>query len=135
MYSETDIIARAWMVVEVVNMCMSPREVDKVFLIGSYAAGNATDWSDLDFLIELKQEQGVLNSEGKLVVKNYYPSWDKIKEIHKKIDNTRIHVIFGSEEAAKSLHEKHKHEKKPYIYRELKIGGLNASSHSPDLKV
>lgn len=129
MYSETDILAKAWMVIEVVQLVLSPRKVDKIFLVGSYASGKADEWSDLDFVVQLEPLN--LTDELSLVqAKTLYPSWEKIEDINKNIDNERVHVIFGTEESTKSLHEKHKNDKKDYSYRELKLGGLNADSLS-----
>jgi predicted nucleotidyltransferase len=116
MYSNTDIIAKSWLVVEVTNQILAKRDllVDKIFLIGSYANGDATSRSDIDFLIQLKgfKRPGM-----------YYPSWEEIEEIHKLLDTRRIHVIFGTEEAQKSLAEKQNKQ-----YREISQGALNANT-------
>lgn len=126
MFSEVQIKAKAWLVVEVTNLVLLPekREVDKIFLIGSYASGKATEWSDIDFLIQLKQDTAFNKA------KQLYPTWEQIRDIHKRLDTNRIHVIFGTEEAAKSLHQKHKFEKKNYSYKLLDLGGLHASTHT-----
>lgn len=127
MYSSTDIIARAWMVVEVINMILSPRKVDKVFLVGSYASGNATEWSDLDFVIQL-DALPLTDEISRIQAKSHYPAWEKVKEIHSKLDTERIHVIFGTEESTKALYDKHKNDKKNYAYKEINLGGLNATT-------
>ena len=115
MYSETDVTAKSWLVFEICNLVLESDGlwVDKIFLIGSYASGKQTVMSDLDFLVQLKSSNQW--------VRVPIPSWEKITEINIKLDNPRIHVIFGSEESARSLHEKHKNEKKDYSYRELPI--------------
>lgn len=125
MYSESEIIAKSWLVTEICNLLLLPDKlsVEKIFLIGSYAAGKQDEWSDLDFLIQLKSS----NPWHKIVI----PSWKRIQEIHAKLDNKRIHVIFGSEEAARSLHERHRNEKKDYSYRQIRLtGDTNAYSRS-----
>ena len=124
MWNEKEITAKAWLVREVVTLVLATDQlsVDKIFLIGSYASGKQDEWSDLDFLVQL-------NGGKKLGWK--YPSWQQIKEIHMKMDNKRIHIIFGTKESAEALYQKHKTEKKTYAYRELNLGGItNANPHS-----
>lgn len=67
--------------------------VHAVYLVGSFAAGNATTDSDVDFLIEF---------EGKL-----YPSWHQIYRMNKLLSPDRVHVIFGTREAQE-------HSKRPF---------------------
>lgn len=97
MFSESDIIGKSWMVVEITNAILKKDSlvVHKIFLIGSYADNSANDWSDIDYLIELK---------GNKQVGRIYPSWQQIQEIHDKLSK-RIHVIFGTEEAQIKLHK------------------------------
>ena len=117
MFSQTDITAKAWMVREVVNLVLqkSNLQVDKMYLVGSYARNEQTEYSDLDILVQLRG--------GKL-----YPSWQQIQEIHKNLSN-RIHVIFGSGEAQQSMF---KRVGKLYQYRELQLpkGGNDNVTHS-----
>ena len=124
LYSDKEIMAKAWLVKECTNLVLMDSELstDKIFLIGSYASGKQDEWSDLDFLVQLK---------GGKKIGWKYPTWQQIKDIHMKIENKRIHVIFGTLESAESLYQKHKTEKKTYAYRELSLGGIqNANSHS-----
>lgn len=88
------------MVVEITNSVLQKDSlvVNKIFLIGSYATNSANDWSDIDYLIELK---------GNKQVGRIYPSWQQIQEIHNKLSK-RIHVIFGTEEAQKKLNKPYK---------------------------
>jgi len=111
MFSETQIIAKSWLVKEVCNLVLLPYQlsVDKIFLIGSYANGNATNRSDLDYLVQLK---------GGTRLGQYYPAWKDILAIQKQLGN-RVHVIFGREEAQKSLLQKHGKK-----YREIPQGGI-----------
>lgn len=105
------------MVREIVNIAMerSNVSVDKVFLIGSYAAGTPTEWSDLDFLVQLKG--------GRM-----YPTWLQIQEIHEKLDSTRTHVIFGTEEAQESLSKR-----LGLPYKQISFEGVTdvTSTHRP----
>ncbi len=114
MFSQSDIIAKAWLVCEICNQVLVKDNltVDKIFLIGSYANGNATSRSDIDYLVQLKgfKRPGM-----------YYPSWEQMREIHEKLNTGRIHVIFGTEIAQKSLAEKHNKQ-----YREISQGVVNA---------
>lgn len=112
MFTNTDIIGKSWMVIEITNSVLQKEDlvVDKIFLIGSYATNKQTEWSDLDFLIQLK---------GNKVVGRIYPSWEQIQTIQDKL-SPRIHCIFGTEEAQKRLN-------KPY--REIK-GVPNANTRS-----
>jgi predicted nucleotidyltransferase len=123
MFSKQDIIAKGWLVKEIVDLILFDDllSVDKIFLIGSYASGKETAWSDIDFLIQLKggKQIGLL-----------FPSWNKIQEMNTKINNKRIHLIFGTEESAESLHEKHKNDIKNYAYKKLNLEEIqNANSH------
>lgn len=97
MYSKTDIIAKAWLVQEIINTII-PEKIDKIFLIGSYARNEAHEWSDLDFLVQLKGGRR-------------YTTWTELQDIHAKLNNSKIHVIFGTEEAQESLYKKDKHKK------------------------
>src|SRR6266567_12888 len=109
MFTNTDIIAKAWLTIEIVNLELfsDKLSVDKIFLIGSYANGTMTSRSDIDFLVQLK---------GGTKVGEYYPTWKKIDLIQEKL-GPRVHVIFGREEAQKSLMEKHNKK-----YREISQG-------------
>lgn len=117
MYSEKDILTRAWLVKEIVNIALEKDKlsVDKIFLIGSYATGRATEWSDIDFLVELKGTR-------------FYPTWVQIQDIHEKLDTSRIHVIFGTEEAQISLKAKNEN----MHYRQIPLEGVHndTDSHS-----
>lgn len=126
MFSEADIVAKAWLTIEVVNLVLidEGRTVDKIFLIGSYANGTQNHSSDLDFLVQLKggSRPGL-----------YYVNWDQANIIKRKLGN-RIHVIFGTELAAQRLHDKHKSEVKNYRYKEISQGRIiNAYSYSSNL--
>ena len=124
MYTESDILAKCWKIREVVNLVLFDEklEVAKMFLIGSYASGRQNEWSDLDILVQLK---------GGKRIGQTYPSWKQIKEIHTKMKSQRLHIIFGTEEAAKSLHEKNKNYVRNYAYREIHLGGItNARTYS-----
>lgn len=110
MYTDKDIIAKAWLVIEVCKSILS-REVEKIFLVGSYASGKQDDWSDIDFVVQLKAKN----------VWDLYPAINKMDEVNEKL-GPRIHVIFGSEGATKSLHQKHKSEEKSYAYKEINLG-------------
>jgi predicted nucleotidyltransferase len=124
MFSKQDITAKAWLVKEIVELILfeDKLSVDKIFIVGSYASGKQTEWSDLDYLIQLK---------GGTQIGQLFPNWNKIQEMNKKINNKRIHIIFGTESAAKVLHEKHKNDLKDYSYKEISLGGIqNAYSHS-----
>ena len=92
MYSESDINAKAWLVREIVDLVLQKDglKVDKIFLIGSYAAGKSNDWSDIDYLVQLDKPMR-------------YPDWYQIQEIHGQMNSERIHIIFGSKEAQESL--------------------------------
>lgn len=74
---------------------------DRIFLIGSCARG--VPGKDVDFLVQLK---------GRFMV----PSWKDIQWIHRLLP-ANVHVIFGTEQAQKSLREK---RGVAYSYRELK---------------
>lgn len=123
MFSKQDITAKAWLVKEVVELILfdDKLSVDKIFLIGSYASGKETPWSDIDFLIQLK---------GGTQIGHKFPNWKKILEMNQKINNKRIHIIFGTKESAASLHEKHKNDVKDYSFKEITLGGIqNANSY------
>lgn len=116
MYSQSDIIAKAWMIKELTNLvlCKEGLSVEKILLCGSYASGKATNSSDIDFIIQLKP---------KAFPKNV---WKALEEVNAKIGNHRIHVIFGTEVNAQRLHEKHKHEEKNYAYKEVNLDKITA---------
>lgn len=120
MFNDYQIKSKAKLVVVITNLVLHPIEVDKIFLIGSYASGKQTVYSDLDFLVQLKQSVEWYKP------RNWYPEKKQIDEINTKIDSKRIHVIFGSERAAISLHEKNKHKTKDYSYK-LLLGGLDVT--------
>lgn len=111
MFSESDITAKAWLVREVVNLVLQKNDlkVEKMFLIGSYAAGKPNDYSDIDYLVQLDKP-------------NRYPTWSQIQEVHGKLNSKRIHVIFGTREAQDSL-------KTPY--KEIQLPGENHVAHQP----
>lgn len=110
MYSETDIISKAWLVTETVNLMLSPKQlVHKVFLIGSYANGTADEWSDIDLLVQLKVADGKIYP----IAQMFYPTAEQMHELNITFKPDRIHVIFGTEEAQRKLN-------KPY--KELKHG-------------
>jgi predicted nucleotidyltransferase len=119
-FSNADIISKAWLVKEVVNLVLLPekREVDKIFLIGSYANGTQNHRSDLDFVVQVK---------GGYRPGQYYTTWENMEEIQRKV-GPRIHVILGTEEACKRLHEKHKDEIKNYSYKEIKQGVVHTNA-------
>ena len=106
MWDESDILSKAWLVREAVNLVLpSDMSVNRIFLIGSYAKGNANEWSDLDLLVELNG-------------KKKYPSWEQITEISKVINHKRIHVIYGCELTQESLRRKRGDK---FAYREICI--------------
>lgn len=123
LFNESDIIAKAWLTKEVVNLVLAKDklEVDKVFLIGSYANKTATSRSDIDFLIQLK---------GGTRPGQYYTTWENTLDIQKQLGR-RVHIIFGTEIAAQRLHEKHKNEIKNYRYREISQGVSSAYPRRP----
>ena len=113
MWTNSDIIAKSWLIKEVVNaVLLGEMEVEKIFLIGSYASGKQTEKSDLDFLVQLRGKKSHIGM--------IYPCWDDIEEVQKRVGK-RIHVVFGTETATKSLHEKNKGKAKDYSYREIKL--------------
>src|SRR5208282_3175840 len=86
MYSTAEIRSKAWLVKEVCNLVLGPEfSVDRIFLVGSYAQNRATDYSDIDYLVQLKGGKRPLS----------LPTWTQVQEVNRKIDNKRIHVIFG----------------------------------------
>jgi len=119
-FSKTDIDVKSWLVREVVNLVLSESglSVDRVFLVGSYASGRATDKSDIDFLVQLKGGKRPMT----------YPTWRQMGEINKKLNNKRIHVIYGSLDAQQSLWQK---DPVKYSFREVKInqGVQNDGTH------
>jgi predicted nucleotidyltransferase len=122
-FNQSEIIAKSWLTAEVVNLVLLPeqRSVDRIFLIGSYASGKENHRSDLDFLIQLKGGRSG----------QYYVTWKQAEEIQKQV-GPRIHVVFGTYEAAERLHQKHKNEDKNYAYKEITQGRLhNAYTYRP----
>jgi predicted nucleotidyltransferase len=115
-FTETDIISKAWLTTEIVNLALmhEHRLVDKIFLIGSYASGTQNNRSDIDFLIQLK---------GGMRPGLYYVTWEQQQELQRKL-GPRIHIIFGTEISAQRLHEKHKNDPKTYVYREISQGRI-----------
>lgn len=63
---------------------------DQIFLIGSHAAGKATENSDIDFLVQLRG--------------GLYPNWADINYIHRQIPKG-VHVIFGTLAAQVSMNK------------------------------
>jgi predicted nucleotidyltransferase len=119
MFSETDIIAKAWMLKEIANLVLAPEHlsVDKILLVGSYASGRADEWSDIDFVLQLKG--------GTMYPRN---TPEATSQIYSKLqDEPKIQFVFGTVEAADALHKKHANEKKNYAYRILPLEGLNHS--------
>jgi len=117
MFSESDIIAKAWMVKEVANIELAKEGlyVDKILLCGSYANGTASDHSDVDFIVQ--------TGGSKLP----YPKdvWSTLANITEKIKpQEKIHLIFGTLDAAESLHQKHANQKRSYAYRVIPLVGL-----------
>lgn len=108
MFDDTQIRSRAWIVKEVVDYTLlrDNLKVEKMFLVGSYARGEQNDWSDIDFLIQLTNKGGLR-----------YPTWQQVQYIHQQI-SSRVHVIFGTEEAQKSLLEKNGNK---YSYKEIPL--------------
>lgn len=113
MFSATDIIAKAWLVQETVNLMIAPKKVQKIFLVGSYAVNSQSEFSDLDFLVEISREK-VKH------VYQFYPEAKQILAVQAKFKPSRIHIIFGTEEAQRAMH-------KPF--KEI----LNASTYQSDL--
>lgn len=68
--------------------------VYSVYLVGSFAACNATPDSDVDFLVELEGTK-------------LYPTWHQIYRINNMLKKDRVHVIFGTREAQE-------HSKRPF---------------------
>jgi predicted nucleotidyltransferase len=121
MFSETDIISKAWLVKETVNLIVTPRKVSKIFLIGSYASGKANEESDLDYLVELEP----VVTPGINLPRVSYPTPEQMDTTTDKFKRERIQVIYGTEEAQKSM-------KKPY--REI-TGGVHGDTYSPDSSI
>lgn len=119
MYRKEEIRSKAWLVREVVNVILSDSglSVDKIYLVGSYANGLANERSDIDYLVIVKGGKRPFT----------YPSWKEMEEVKRKIDNKRIHVIYGvSLTAQKSLCLR---DPIKYAYKEID----NGSSHSPSI--
>lgn len=117
MLSETDIISKAWLVAETVNLIVTPKKVKKIMLIGSYASGKADEWSDLDFLVELEP----IITPGLNLPRVSYPTPEQMEATTDKFKHERIQVIYGTEDAQKSM-------KKPY---RIITGGVHGDTHSP----
>lgn len=117
MYSKEEIRSKSWLVREVVNLVLYDfnLSVNKIYLVGSYASGRATDYSDIDLLVELKGGDRPLT----------LPSWNQMQEIKRKLDNKRIHVIYGTQEAQKSLQQKD-----PVKFAMKEIEDVNSHSRS-----
>jgi predicted nucleotidyltransferase len=112
-FTKSQILEKAGLVRDICNIVLFPKKVEKILLIGSYASGKQTDWSDIDLLIQLPRTEFRIE----------YPSWEQIAEIHQKLGTNRVHVIFGTVECAESLHQKHKGKEKDYSYKELSLQG------------
>lgn len=95
MYSKEEIKIRSKLVIDAVNCVMTPRElsVDKIFLVGSYASNRANEYSDIDYLVQLKGGKRPLT----------YPEFRECLKIKELINNSRIHVIYGTLEAQESM--------------------------------
>jgi predicted nucleotidyltransferase len=109
MFSMEDIRSKSNLVRDAVNLVMHNDgiSVDKIFLVGSYASGRATDYSDIDYLVLVKG--------GKR--KFTFPTWNQIQEINSKIDSRRIHCIYAvTIDAQKSLMKK---DPVKYAFKEL----------------
>lgn len=113
MFDESYIKSKAWIVREVVDLIMLPdsMKVEKIFLVGSYAQGRQDEWSDLDFLVQLKPNNGKL-----------YPNWRQMNIIQERLSSPRIHLIYGQEEAQKSLLVK---KGSKFAYREIPLSKEN----------
>jgi predicted nucleotidyltransferase len=105
MFSTEDIRMKSNLVRDAVNLVMHDKgiSVDKIYLVGSYAARNAdgsvraNEYSDIDYLVIVKGGKREFT----------YPDWNQIQEINRKIDHKRIHCIYAvSLEAQKSLQQK-----------------------------
>jgi predicted nucleotidyltransferase len=109
MFSEADIHAKAWLARETVDLVLqNVNAVDKIFLIGSYVNGKPTEYSDLDFLVQMKK-------------KLQYPNWKQQQEVHTRLLASRVHCIFGTEEAQQSLKK---------AYKEIPLPGGSDVTHS-----
>jgi len=108
MYTMEEIKIKSKIVIDVVNLILSYKDlsVDRIFLVGSYASGRANDYSDIDYLVQLKGGKRPLT----------YPEFNDMLEIRKKLDNPRIHVIYGTQEAQQS---KFNRDPIKYAYKEL----------------
>lgn len=95
MYTIQEIKLKSKLVRDVIEEHMSPKKlhVDDIYLIGSYASGRANEYSDIDYLVQLKGGVRELT----------YPDFNDILAIKKKINNERIHVIFGTINAQLSM--------------------------------
>jgi len=114
MFTKTDIIAKAWLLKETVNLVLQEEglSVERIFLCGSYASGKANSRSDIDFIVQLD--------------KKVYPKdiWMSLQEINAKINDRTVHVIFGTESAAKSLKDKNEGKIKSYDYEEVNLSSV-----------
>jgi predicted nucleotidyltransferase len=118
MYSKEEIRSKAWLVGAIIELMLYDEglSIDKIYLVGSYANGRANEYSDIDYLVIVKG--------GKRV--HTYPTWKKMEEIKMKIDNKRIHVIYGvSLDAQKSLYQK---DPIKFAFKEIEYGTLSSTS-------
>lgn len=108
MYSAFEIQSKAQLVRDAVNFVLRDlgMSVDRIFLVGSYAQGRANEYSDIDYLVQLRGGGRPLS----------YPNFKQMMIIKKTIDNSRIHVIYGTLDAQESLKKK---DPVRYAYREL----------------
>jgi predicted nucleotidyltransferase len=108
-FDESQIRSKAWIVREIIDLVLQydNLKVEKICLIGSYAQGRQNEWSDLDFLVQLKANKGRL-----------YPTWQQVNLIHNRLGSDRIHIIYGTLEAQESLFKK---EGNRFKYREIPL--------------
>lgn len=110
MFSQFEINSKAILTRDAVDFTLRDLglSVDRIFLVGSYARGKATEYSDIDYLVQLKGGDRILT----------YPTWKQMQLVMKTIDNTRIHVIYGTLDAQESLRKK---DPVKYAYSEIKV--------------
>lgn len=108
MYSMDDIRVKSKLVRDIVDSVLASKQlsVDRIFLVGSYASNRANEYSDIDYLVELRGGKHPYT----------YPEFNEILEINKKINNERIHLIFGTLEAQQSMQ---KRDAIRYAYKEI----------------
>jgi predicted nucleotidyltransferase len=106
------------MVKDIVDFVLNPLglSVEKMYLVGSYASGRANEYSDIDYLVIMKGGKREYT----------YPEWKQIQEINQRIDNKRIHCIYGTNiEVQESLRKKNPVK---FAYREIENVNTHTSS-------